>query len=76
MSALFIDFSFRDFTILRSILLKSKIGDIDLINPIFTSLSNLPLTVGVLIPVEHDIICKDVPPTLNKSDYETYIFVR
>jgi hypothetical protein len=36
---------------LSSIILKSKIGDTDFINPTLTSLLNLALKVGVVIPV-------------------------
>ena len=54
-----------------------KIVDIDLINPTFTSLSNLALTVGVLIPVERDISRKDLRPSFNNSlIIETSISVR
>jgi hypothetical protein len=34
---------------------------------IFISLSNLALTVGVIMPVEHDIAQKDIRPSFNYS---------
>ena len=59
------------------ILLKSKTWNIDLINPTFTNLSHLALTVGVLIPVEPDISRKDLRQSFNNSlIIETSISVR
>ena len=49
-------------------LLKSKTGRTPLIKPILTSLSNLALTVGVVIPVSLDICRKDFLPSF-KSDF-------
>jgi molybdopterin-guanine dinucleotide biosynthesis protein len=46
-----------------STLLKSKTGRTPLIKPILTSLSNLALTVGVVIPVSLDICLKDFLPS-------------
>ena len=50
---------------LYSTFLKSRIGETDFINPIFTSLSNLALTVGVLIPVSREICRKDLRPSFS-----------
>lgn len=47
---------------------KSKTGRTPLLKPILTSLSNLALTVGVVIPVSLDICRNDFLPSY-KSDF-------
>jgi hypothetical protein len=42
---------------------KSKIGRTPIIKPTFTNLSNLALTVGVVIPVSLDICLNDFLPS-------------
>src|SRR5688500_11980559 len=51
-----------------STLFKSKTGRTPLIKPTLTNLSNLALTVGVVIPVSLDICLKDFLPSF-KSDF-------
>jgi hypothetical protein len=45
---------------------KSNTGRTPLIKPILTSLSNLALTVGVVIPVSLDICLNDFLPSFKK----------
>jgi hypothetical protein len=45
-----------------SIISKLRIGDTDFINPILTSLVNLALTVGVVMPVSREISRNDLRP--------------
>lgn len=56
------------------ILFISRIGQIDFITPKLTSLLNLFLTVGVLIPVSLEILRNDLRPSLN-SAFKTAISV-
>jgi hypothetical protein len=51
-----------------SIILKSSIGETDFINPTLTSLVNLALTVGVVMPVSREISRNDLRPSF-KSDF-------
>jgi hypothetical protein len=55
-----------DLPMLSSTILKSKIGDIDFINPTLTSLLNLALIVGVVMPVSRDIPRNDLRPSFKR----------
>src|SRR5215216_6986163 len=50
-----------------SIISKLKTGDTDFINPTLTSLVNLALTVGVVMPVSRETSRNDLRPSFNND---------